>query len=176
MLDGSQFAWIYIYCDYRDKDKQDTCSIIGELAKQLFLQSETVPDEVWRLFDKHTRITTENAQKIFTLLLRGFESIYICIDALDECEPQPRGALLRFLSTFDNGSLRIFCTSRTSIETEATELLGPLGTTTMQISAHEEDLRRHIEVQIAQDRHKKAMDERLQEEITEALLSRSQKL
>jgi hypothetical protein len=62
------------------------------------------------------------------------------------------------------------------VETEATELLGPLGTAKMQICAHEEDLRRHIEVHIAQDRHKKAMDEQLQEEITEALLSRSQKL
>jgi hypothetical protein len=46
----------------------------------------------------------------------------------------------------------------------------------MQICAHEEDLRRHIEVQIAQDHHRKVMDEQLQEDITEVLLSRSQKL
>jgi hypothetical protein len=167
---------IYIYCDYRDKGKQDLCSIIGELAKQLFLQSRTPPDDIWRLFDKRTSINTENAQKIFTVLLRAFDSTFICIDALDECEPQSRGALLRFLGTFDDISLRVFCTSRTSVETETTELLRPLGTTTMQISAHEEDLRRHIEAQIAQNRHKKAMDEQIQEEITEILLSRSQKL
>jgi hypothetical protein len=46
----------------------------------------------------------------------------------------------------------------------------------VQIFAHEADLRRHIEVQISQDRHKKAMDEQLQKDIIEALLSRSQKL
>jgi hypothetical protein len=167
---------IYIYCDYRDKGKQDVCSIIGELAKQLFLQSRTPSDEIWRLFDKRTSITKEKAQKIFTLLLRGFDSTFICIDALDECEPQSRGALLRFFGTFDDGTLHLFCTSRTSVESEATKLLKPLGTTTMQISAHDEDLRRHIAVQIAQVRHEKAMDMQLQEDITDELLSRSQNL
>jgi hypothetical protein len=174
VLDRSRLALIYIYCDYRDKDKQDACSLIGELAKQLFLQSRTVPDEMWKLFDKHSTITMEQAKKIFTLLLRGFESTYICIDALDECDPHSRSALLGFLRSIDG--IRIFCTSRTSIEVEATELLGPLGTRSVQIFAHEADLRRHIEVQISQDRHKKAMDEQLQKDITEALLSRSQKL
>jgi hypothetical protein len=176
ILERSRFALIYIYCDYRDKDKQNACNIICELAKQLLIQSPSVPEEIWTLFDKHVRTTMEKAQKIFTLLVRGFDSTNICIDALDECEPQSRGALLRFLSTFDDGSLHIFCTSRISVETEATELLGPLGTRVMQISAHEEDLRKHIEVQIAQDRHRKAMDEQLKADITEALLSRSQKL
>jgi hypothetical protein len=167
---------IYIYYDYRDKDKQDACSIIGELAKQLIIQSSSIPDEVWTLFDKYTRITMEKAKKIFTLLVRGFESTYICIDALDECEPQSRNTLLRFLSTLDGSFIRIFSTSRTSIETEATEILEPLGTKTMEIFAHEADLRKHIEMQIAQDRYKKAMDEQLQDEIIEELLSRSQKL
>jgi hypothetical protein len=167
---------MYIYCDYRDKDKQDACSIIGELAKQLFLQSRTVPDEMWMLFDKHSRITMEQAKKIFTLLLRGFESTFICIDALDECEPQSRSALLRFLAMLDQVSTSIFCTARTGVESEATKLLGPIGTKSVGIFAHEADLRRHIEVQIAQDRYNKAMDAQLQEEITKTLLDRSQNL
>jgi hypothetical protein len=150
--------------------------MIGELAKQLFLQSSSIPDEVWTFFNKHIMISMEKAQKIFTLLLRGFESTYVCIDALDECEPQSRSTLLRFLRTFNDGSLRVFCTSRPSIEAEAIDLLGPLGAKTVEIFAHENDLRRHIHVKITQDRHNQAMDEELEEEITAELLSRSQKL
>jgi hypothetical protein len=167
---------VYIYCDYRDKDKQDMCSIVSELAKQLLLQSSSIPDEIWALFETHTAITTERAQQIFTLLARRFESTYVCIDALDECKPEARSNLLRFLSTPTGAPLHIFCTGRTSVEAETTELLGPLRTKIRQIYAHEEDIRRYIEVEIAQDRHKKAMDAQLQEEITKELLSRSQNL
>jgi hypothetical protein len=174
VLGRGQVALVYVYCDYRDKAKQDICTIIGELAKQLLLQSSSIPDEVWALFQKHTKITTDRAQQIFSMLARRFESTVVCIDALDECEPQARSKLLQFLRK--EGSLHVFCTGRTSVETEAIEQLGPLGTQIKQIFAHEEDLRRHIEAEIAQDRRKKAMDEQLQEEITEALLSRSQKL
>jgi hypothetical protein len=176
ILGRGRVALVYVYCDYRDKDKQNTCSIIGELAKQLLLQSSSIPDEVWALFEKHTKITTEKAQQIFTALAGKFESTFVCIDALDECEPRSRSDLLQFLSAPNERSLYIFCTGRTSVEMEATEHLEPLGTQIRQIFAHEEDLRRHIEAEIAQDRRKKAMDEQLQEEIMEALLSRSQKL
>jgi hypothetical protein len=174
ILGRGRAALVYVYCDYRDK--QNTCNMVGELAKQLLFQSSSIPDEVWALFEKDTKITTEIAQQIFTMLARRFESTYVCIDALDECEPEVRRNLLRILSTPREPPLHIFCTGRTSVEVEATELLGPLGTRIKEIYAHEEDLRRHIEAQIAQDRHKKAMDEQLLEEITEALLSRSQKL
>jgi hypothetical protein len=175
-LGGGRVALVYVYCDYRDKNKQDTCSLIGELAKQLLLQSSSVPDEAWALFEKHTTITMERTQQVFTVLARRFESTFVCIDALDECEPAARSNLLRFFSNTKETSLQIFYTGRTSVETEAKEYLGLLGIQITQISAHEEDLRRHIEAQIVQDRHKKAMDKQLLEEITVALLSRSQKL
>jgi hypothetical protein len=150
--------------------------MIGELAKQLFIQSSSVPEELWTIFEKYSRINVEKAQQIFTLLSRRFESTYICIDALDECLPHTRSSLLRFFGTVQRSSLRIFCTGRTSVEAEVVELLEPLSTKTMEIYAHESDLRKHIEALVAVDRHKKAMDAQLLEEITKQLLSQSQKL
>jgi hypothetical protein len=55
------------------------------------------------------------------------------------------------------------------------EILQPFYPNTLEISAHEGDIRRYIEVKIAQDRHKEAMDDGLQDEITKQLASRSQK-
>lgn len=176
IIEKRRFALTYVYCDYRDKDKQDTCSIIGDLAKQLLLQASPIPSDVWATFERHEAITTEKAKQIFTLLSRTFECTYVCIDALDELMHQPRFDLLRFLSTFRGDILRIFCTARISVESEVTNLLGPFGIKTLQIFAHEVDLRTHIKVKITRDRNRTAMDTRLQEDITKELISRSQGL
>jgi hypothetical protein len=160
-----------VYCDYRDKDKQDMCSIIGELAKQLLLQSSSVAEEVWSLFEKHTTITTENAKQALTHMLRSFDGVYLCIDALDECQPQVRRELLSFLVTLKGAGLRIFCTGRTHIMAEARTCLKTFGLETMEIYAHEADIRLHLEEMISRDPHKGAMDEQLQEQITTTLIS-----
>jgi hypothetical protein len=160
-----------MYCDYRDKDKQDICSIIGELAKQLLLQSSSVAEEVWSLFEKHTAISTEKAKQVLTHMLHSFDEVYLCIDALDECPPQVRRELLSFLVTLKGAGLRIFCTGRTHIVAEATGSLKPLGPEAMEIYAHEADVRLYLEEMISRDPHKGAMDEQLQEQITTALIS-----
>lgn len=146
------------------------CSIIGELTKQLLLQAPSIPDEVWPLFQKHTAINKKTAQQIFTLLLNSFGSIYVCIDALDECQPQFREELIGFFTALKRTTLRIFCTGRPSITAEVTESLGPLGVKTVEICAHETDVRLYIEEKVSRDRHKKAMDEQLHGQITKELV------
>jgi hypothetical protein len=145
--------------------------MIGELAKQLLLQSSPIPEEVWPLFEKHTAITTEKATQVLTLLLHNFDRIYICIDALDECDPQSREELLRFLATFKGTALRVFCTARFHVVAEVTEYFEPLGIKTVEICAHEADIKLYIEERISKDRRKDAMDEQLQEQITKKLVS-----
>lgn len=159
------------YFDFQDTDKQDVCSVIGELSKQLLLQATSVPEEVWKLFRKHTAISTKEAQQIFTLLLSSFELTYLCLDALDECEPQSRKALLSFLGLLIGSKLRVFCTGRFSVKDQAKDLLRPFSPKVVEIFAHETDIRQYIEEEIAQDDHKDAMDEQLQEEITKQLVS-----
>jgi hypothetical protein len=171
LLGRQRFALVYIYCDYRDKDKQDTCSMIGELAKQLLLQSSFVPEEVWSLSEKHTAITTEKARRVLTLLLRSFDRVYICVDALDECQPQYREEFLHFLVTLRGTGLRFFCTGRSHIVAQVTELFEPIGIKTMEICAHEADIKLYIEEKISKDRRKGAMDEQLKEQITKKLVS-----
>jgi hypothetical protein len=139
--------------------------MIGELAKQLLLQSSSIPEEVWSLFQKHAPITTEEAEQVLTLLLRSFDRIFICIDALDECEPHLRKELLRLLVTLKGTGLRVFCTSRSHVVAEVTEIFEPLGIKTVEICAHEADIRLYTEEKISRDRRKGAMDEQLREQI-----------
>lgn len=171
-LSNRRIGLAFIYCDYRDRDNQDMCSLIGELAKQLLLQVPSVPDEVWPLFQKHTAVSTNKAEEIIHLLQQHcFDRIYVCIDALDECQPNFRRDLLNFLTTLTKTTSRIFCTSRSNVVTEAKDVVGSLGLETIEISAHEADIRLYLEEHISRDRHKGAMDEQLQEAITRKLTS-----
>jgi hypothetical protein len=171
LLGQRRFGLAYLYCDYRDKDKQDTCSMIGELAKQLLLQLSSVPEEVWSLFEKHTAITTEKAKQVLDLLLRSFGKVYICVDALDECESRSRKDILRFLVHLNGTGLQIFCTGRSHIMTEAMEFLEPLGLRALEVCAYEADIRLYIEEKILEDGRKGAMDEQLQGQIMKKLVS-----
>jgi hypothetical protein len=176
VLDRRRAALGRIYLDFRDEDDQDVCAVLGELSKQLLLQASSVPNEVWTLFDENFKITIDKARRIFTLLLRSFDSTYICIDALDECKPQSQREILGFLGTFKDSSLRIFCTGRFSVQDEAMKQLRPFITETMEIFAHESDVRQYLEAKIAEDPYEEAMDEQLKDEITSQLVSLSQKL
>lgn len=144
--------------------------MLGELAKQLLLQSSTIPDATWQLFEKRETLTTEIVKKIFTLLLPNFKSIYIFLDALDECLPHLREDLLCSLTSSRATTIRMFCTGRSSVAAEAKRHLGSLGFKTMEIYAHEADIRLHLKEQISRDRRKDAMDDQLQEQITNRLI------
>jgi hypothetical protein len=145
--------------------------MLGELAKQILFQTRSIPEEVWAMFQKHTSITVEKAKQILTQLLSGFDQIYICIDSVDECQPQFREELLCFLATLKGTGIHIFCTGRSHIVTEVTAFLGPFNIKSMEICAQEADIRLYINEKISLDRHKGAMDEQLQEQITTKLVS-----
>lgn len=171
ILGEHRAALAFIYFDYRDKDKQNLGIVIGELTKQLLLQVPSVPDEVWRFYQKHTAVTAPTAKQIFSLLLPRFASVYVCIDALDECQPQFRGDLFQFLATSEHVNLRIFCTGRYSVAAETIKILRPLGLKTIDIRADRADIRLYIEQMISRDRHKGAMDDQLREQLTKELVS-----
>jgi hypothetical protein len=109
-------AVIYIHCDYRDKDNQSAADIIGSFAKQLASQAHSIPVAVWELYEPKAKqqetINLESAQKIVNLILLCFDCVYICVDALDECEPTPRRQLLDFLRTL--GGVRAGRSERSS--------------------------------------------------------------
>jgi hypothetical protein len=162
---------IYIYCDYADRNSQTGLAMIGALIKQLVWWAQTVPVAALDLFRKRSKeqrkMDEEDAKTIFSLIRDQFETIYICIDALDECEPEPRAQLLRFLNTMSSNSTRLFLTGRHSAETDVTSVLSGLSPKIISITAVEEDIRIYLSQKLASDRYPEAMNENFKSEIVE---------
>jgi hypothetical protein len=173
-------AAISIYSDHADRDKQTGLVMIGALIKQLVRRVQTVPVSVLDLFRQRQKdersLDEEDARKIFGLILDQFDTIYICIDALDECVPESRAQLLQFLKAMDSPFIRLFLTGRHSVEAEVIGTLSTLSPSIVPIIAAEEDIQIYLYQKLESDRTPEAMNENLKNEIMKKLLEKSQGL
>jgi hypothetical protein len=171
---------LLIYCDYADQNSQTGLAIIGALTKQLVWWAPSVPTGVLDLFKRRSKekrpMDEEDAKIIFSHLLGLFDTVYICIDALDECEPESRAQLLQFLVAVDSTSIRLFLTGRHSVEAEVIGRLSDLSLKTISITAAEEDICIYLSQKFANDPYSEAMNENFRNQIVEKLLDASQGL
>jgi hypothetical protein len=172
-----KIAVIYIYCDYRDKDNQSATNIIGSFAKQLILQAGSIPAEIWKIYrqkeERHEAIDLETAKEIADLILPCFDSVYICIDALDECQTEPRRQLLGFLRTLTGRNIRLFLTGRSSVESELLSASKGMSISTIPIVANEEDIRLYLSEKFEQDRYPEAMGDSLRAEVANKIVDQA---
>jgi hypothetical protein len=154
--------------------------MIGALMKQLIRWAETIPTMTLDLFKRRSKeeksMDEEDAKTIFNLLVGQFDTIYICIDALDECEPKARAQLLRFLRTIDSTSIRLFMTGRHSVEADVTSTLSTLSPKTISITAAEEDIRIYLSQSLENDPYPQAMNEAFKNQIVDKLVKVSEGL
>jgi hypothetical protein len=154
--------------------------MIGTLTTQLIWWAETIPTVALDLFKQRSKekksMDEEDAKTIFDLLLGQFDIVYVCIDALDECEPKARGQLLRFLKTIDSTSIRLFMTGRHSVEAEVMSTLSILSPKTMSITAAEEDIRIYLSRSLENDAYPQAMTETFNNQIVDKLVKVSEGL
>jgi hypothetical protein len=93
---------VCLYCDYRDREKQNPANMIGSLVKQLVMVMPKIPIKIHRAYQQsrqqEKRLELENASEMLMLALRSFDRVYICVDALDECEREHRQCFLERLN------------------------------------------------------------------------------
>lgn len=175
ITNGRKMGVVCLYCDYRDQNNQTALNLIGGLVRQLLRQTRTVPNGILEIFEEKARqaITTEDAKQIFILILREFESVFICIDALDECSTEARKDLLQSFDIPNQAGLHVFLTGRHNVEVEVTKSFAKLSPKSVKVAAREEDIRICLAQKIALDPDPEAMDEKLKAEIIEKIVSLS---
>jgi hypothetical protein len=169
----------YLYCVHLDKG-QSAVNFVGALLHQLVGQSEQVSLEVLSLYKDHmsgsspTCPLLEGYEKALKLELRRFESVYVIVDALDECrnddedEFQP-ATRVRLLQTFRSlgDKIHLLFTSRDESPVAAPPTFEtPIAT--MKVSATDDDIKSYVEGRIA-------LNEPLKAHITEELAAKIQK-
>jgi hypothetical protein len=137
----------YVYCNYKAQQEQDASSMLAAIVKQLVQGRPSAAEPVERLHKKHyDRGTKPSVQEIFSALqevVAKYSTIYIVIDALDECRNSDgtRGQLLaRFKDLQVGQDVRIMATARLIPEIQA-EFRTAIK---LEIQASDEDVRRYV--------------------------------
>lgn len=173
-----KIAVIFIYCDYRDKVNQTLVNLIGSLTKQLILQAGVIPAAVWDTYKTMERMqkpfNLESGEAIIKALLQQFDRVHICVDALDECQPEARRQLLEFFKTITGTVVRLFVTGRPNVEAELATSLADRLISKTPIVANKEDIQIYLSQQISQDRYPEAMDEILRTQMADKIIEWSQ--
>jgi hypothetical protein len=134
----------YFYCDFRDKDKQSRRNLVFSILWQA-AQSDLCCDFLSRLYSEHDDGKQKPSDGTLTrclkeMLLLPTCSVYLIIDALDECPnnsgmPTPREEVLDLVQDLVDlqlPNLHLCVTSRPEIDIRTT--LEPL--TSLHVSLH----------------------------------------
>ena len=170
----------YLYSDYRDQKAQTLVPILGTLLQQFLLrisQVHCIPAEVRDSLEKIKKggrnPSKDDLLALLGTTLKHLERAFICIDALDELEAKTRSQLLQeliHLVAHTTTDLRIFLTGRQHIKVEVEKL----SNSSVDITAHPDDIRAYLFREIAEDGNPEIMDDALQNEIVTTLVDRSQ--
>lgn len=124
-------AVAYFYFDFNGVDKQQTEMLVRSLIVQLIAQCPRLPELLQSTHSKSQsglkQPTIEEMIMILRQLLKGFNTTYILLDALDECTD--REALLDFIEAlmgWNISGLHVLTTSRK--ENDITATIEPLVT------------------------------------------------
>ncbi|KAK1540052.1 uncharacterized protein CCOS01_01366 [Colletotrichum costaricense] len=107
----------YVYCNFKDTERQDCHDLLSSLAKQLAQSCSEFPQSLETLYDKHqkrnTSRSTQETIDLLQVLSSCYESIFIVVDALDECDRNARQAFLpEILRLQQRSQVNIFATTR----------------------------------------------------------------
>jgi Cdc6-like AAA superfamily ATPase len=144
----------YIYCNYQPQQQQRPEDLLLSLSKQLTQKQPAVPEEVKKLYERHTdKRTRPSSDEIVRLLhstVQLYSRVFIIIDALDEYHVSNNVGQNKLLSEVfglqDQAQISLFVTSR--FISEITSRFE--GCILKEIRAQDNDILRYINERIPQ--------------------------
>jgi hypothetical protein len=138
------YAWIYFYCDFSKSNKQTVEGILLSLLTQLLYQSRDIPSAITQLYSQHQheRPSSSSLKHALKSILAAFSSVFLIVDALDECFGDERASLLKFVREINTAwvleGLHLVVTSRP--ETDIEKALKSLHTNSYQIDLSQSEI------------------------------------
>ena len=113
----------YVYCNYKAQEEQDVSNLLAAILKQLIQGRLSTVDHVEQLHRKHaSRGTKPSLDEICSALrdaLAHYPTVYLVIDALDECQESTRRHFLAKLRDLQAvRDVRLMATSRFILDIE----------------------------------------------------------
>lgn len=172
---------LFLYCDYRDERQQTQVNLIGALLKQAIClnlaTSDAIIEGLPKMKQENKVLKADAASKFLIEALLCFTKIYICIDALDECQVD-RASFLRALREIIQHTelqkrLRIFLTGRSQVAHHVVKQIVGRSFCTVTLEASEEDILKYVRDQIESDDGGMDMSDEFTNEIINTILSTS---
>ena len=164
----------YIYCNYKESNRQTTRELLACLLQQLVQQLHILPDAIIQLYDHHiprlTKPSLVELSNVLGLLISEFPKTFVIVDALDECTEGTRSSFLAEMRKL-LPKIHLLITSRPHIELDLPGLMR------LKIRANDGDITSFLNARIDGERRLNSLvkgDLTLQREIIAKILDRSQ--
>ena len=168
-----KIATAYFYFDFKDSEKQYAEKLIRSLVIQLSACCPRMPSSLLLAYsqsqDGRRQPTIETFINVLYETLECFESVYILLDALDECKEREDLRFIRQLTDRKTNSLHLLATSRKENDIETT--LQPLVTCQLCIQSKlvDADIRIHVIERLSNDPKLKKWPTNVKSEIEDIL-------
>ena len=167
----------YFYFDFSDTQLQQSESLIRSLITQVSSHYSTCPDLLVTLYSQHLdgqqQPTTKGLMSTLKAMLKGkgFQHVYVIMDALDECEDREQLLLLiQEITEWKLGTMHILATSRKERDIE--DCLIPR--VSAQINLHSSlvnaDIQIHIQERLRNDTKLKKWSAKIHGQIEATLM------
>lgn len=165
----------YIYCNFRNQEKQEPAQIFASLLRQLVQGRPCVPECVKSFYRLHKDKPGPPPNKILNILhaiTAEYSRTFIVIDALDEIQVSDGGCIELLSEIFNiqtKTGINLFATSRLLPEI----LQAFKGSISLEISASRDDVRMYLEGHMTRlpscVRRNSALQENIKTEIVKAV-------
>jgi len=129
----------YIYLSYDKQGQQTALIVLQSILKQLASQLETLPSALDRDYLRNRDLSINGVFEIISECSTKLFSVFLLIDALDECDKREREILMPFLQLLLNSGVKLYITARTGFTVSLTPPESAVSQLT--ISAKQEDLK-----------------------------------
>ena len=167
-----------MYADYKDQTNQNLGHILGSFLRQLLTTAnESIPDQITQKLRHIQRqggkLGVKETMALLKIRLDQLKCAFICIDAVDELEPQVRRQLLNILKELGTNNTRLFLTGRQHIESEIQKFFQVEDKYRVNIIPHRDDIQEFLLQQIRDDLIEDAMDKVLEKNIISVIIRKS---
>jgi len=161
-------AWLY--CDNNAQKEQSVINMMGAVLKRLV--GSKIPEDMREAFQKGRRPLLADLIRMMRTAIASLPRAYICIDALDECQPKELLELLGSLRDIvrESPGTRIFFTGRPHVKGAIERYFSKAAA--IPISPNQDDIRNFLEMRLDGDDEPEAMNDDLRAEIVKIILDR----
>ena len=119
-------AVIFLYCNYKDSDRQTTRNMMASILHQLSLQAPPSAKDLESMYEKHKHRGSQPSLSEILVALRSisssFKNIVVVVDALDEYASTSLDELLECIQT-SSPQASCFLTSRPNIHVNLNDVV-----------------------------------------------------